>query len=35
MDVVSFEVGAMFGMCMTVVLMLVFMTVFGEEDDDE
>ena len=29
----EFEAGAIFGVCMTVILMLIFMMVFGQEDD--
>lgn len=36
---VEFEAGAIFGVCMTVTLLLVFMMVFGQDDgppdDDE
>lgn len=29
----AFEAGAIFGICVTVVLMLVFMTIFGQDDE--
>ena len=34
MKTVEFEIGAVFGMCMTVVLMIVFMQIFGQDDDE-
>lgn len=32
-DVQIFEAGAIFGVCMSVVLLIAFMRVFGQEDD--
>ena len=34
---IEFEAGAIFGICVTIILMLVFMSVFGQEEpsDDE
>ena len=31
----EFELGAIFGICMTVALLLIFMMVFGQEEDDD
>lgn len=33
-DVVNFEAGALFGVGLTLILLFVFMDMFGEEEDE-